>query len=364
MSEPRYSILFAGEALPGFALDTVKANLAGLFKSDLDKIEALFSGQSVPLKRNLESAEADKYLAALQRAGAKVSKQSEGLQLSLVATDDHQDDNAAAPAPAETATSSTRMTCPKCGHEQAKSAECEACGIIIEKYLARQAQLQEEAAVIQASITSTSPTAAPETPASASPYAPPQANVAEQLPEFGELKPFGVTGRIGRLRYLAWSLVLILVMAPALGIAALGMGISDTVGIILIAGVTIAMVVVSVQIGVQRLHDIGWSGWLYLLNLVPIVGSVFPLLMLLIPGNAGANRYGPPQPPNSTAVKVLASLWLVILLLVVIAAIVGGVGMLDSLGGDMDLSSMDSESSYAEPVEAAAPAAPYEYSEE
>lgn len=360
MSEPRYSIMFAGEVLPDFTLDTVKANLASLFKSDLDKIEALFSGQPVPLKRNLESAEADKYLAALQRAGAKVSKQSEGLQLSLVATDDHPDENAEPDA----ASSNTRMTCPKCAHEQAKAIECEACGIVIEKYLARQAQLQEEAASIQSSITSTSPAAEPAVTASASPYAPPQANVAEQLPEFGELKPFGVTGRIGRLRYLAWSLVLILVMAPALGIAALGMGISDTVGIILIAGVTLAMVVVSVQIGVQRLHDIGWSGWLYLLNLVPIVGSVFPLLMLLIPGNAGANRYGPPQPPNSTAVKVLASLWLVILLLVVIAAVVGGVGMLDSLGGDMDLSSMDTESSYAEPAEAAAPAAAYEYSEE
>ncbi len=360
MSEPRYSIMFAGEVLPDFTLDTVKANLASLFKSDLDKIEALFSGQPVPLKRNLESAEADKYLAALQRAGAKVSKQSEGLQLSLVATDDHPDEDAEPDA----ASSNTRMTCPKCAHEQAKAIECEACGIVIEKYLARQAQLQEEAASIQSSITSTSPAAEPAVTASASPYAPPQANVAEQLPEFGELKPFGVTGRIGRLRYLAWSLVLILVMAPALGIAALGMGISDTVGIILIAGVTLAMVVVSVQIGVQRLHDIGWSGWLYLLNLVPIVGSVFPLLMLLIPGNAGANRYGPPQPPNSTAVKVLASLWLVILLLVVIAAIVGGVGMLDSLGGDMDLSSMDTESSYAEPAEAAAPAAAYEYSEE
>lgn len=360
MSEPRYSIMFAGEVLPDFTLDTVKANLASLFKSDLDKIEALFSGQPVPLKRNLESAEADKYLAALQRAGAKVSKQSEGLQLSLVATDDHPDENAEPDA----ASSNTRMTCPKCAHEQAKAIECEACGIVIEKYLARQAQLQEEAASIQSSITSTSPAAEPAVTASASPYAPPQANVAEQLPEFGELKPFGVTGRIGRLRYLAWSLVLILVMAPALGIAALGMGISDTVGIILIAGVTLAMVVVSVQIGVQRLHDIGWSGWLYLLNLVPIVGSVFPLLMLLIPGNASANRYGPPQPPNSTAVKVLASLWLVILLLVVIAAIVGGVGMLDSLGGDMDLSSMDTESSYAEPAEAAAPAAAYEYSEE
>ena len=357
MNQPRYKIVFDGRLMPEASLETVKENLTRLFKSDRARIDSLFSGASVALKRDLGESEAEQYLNALQKAGAHVRKElDQAASLSLVPTEAEivEADQAATP----------NMRCPKCGHEQAKAAECSACGIIIEKYLARQAQLQEEAAVIQASIASTSPTAAPETPASASPYAPPQANVAEQLPEFGELKPFGVTGRIGRLRYLAWSLVLILVMAPALGIAALGMGISDTVGIILIAGVTIAMVVVSVQIGVQRLHDIGWSGWLYLLNLVPIVGSVFPLLMLLIPGNAGANRYGPPQPPNSTAVKVLASLWLVILLLVVIAAIAGGVGMLDSLGGDMDLSSMDSESSYAEPVEAAAPAAPYEYSEE
>jgi len=61
---------------------------------------------------------------------------------------------------------------------------------------------------------------------------------------------------------------------------------------------------------VQRLHDLGWSGWLYFLNLVPLVNSVFPLLLLVLPGNPGANQYGPPPPRNSTAVKVLAAMWL------------------------------------------------------
>jgi hypothetical protein len=72
------------------------------------------------------------------------------------------------------------------------------------------------------------------------------------------------------------------------------------------------------------LHDIGWSGWLWLLNLVPFVGSFFPLLLLAMPGNQTANRYGAPPPPNSTAVKVLSALWLVVIALVIVGALAGG----------------------------------------
>jgi len=79
--------------------------------------------------------------------------------------------------------------------------------------------------------------------------------------------------------------------------------------------------VVGVMIGVQRLHDIGWSGWLLLLTLVPVIGGVFSLLMFLIPGSTAANRFGPPPPPNSTAVKVLALLWLAVIVLGIVAAI-------------------------------------------
>jgi len=38
-----------------------------------------------------------------------------------------------------------------------------------------------------------------------------------------------------------------------------------------------------------------------------------------------ANRYGAPPPPNSTAVKVLSSLWLVLIALMIVGAMAGGI---------------------------------------
>lgn len=139
--------------------------------------------------------------------------------------------------------------------------------------------------------------------------------MGEQLPEFGELKVFGTSGRIGRVRYLGWSMALMLAFLPIGGVILGSYALSDALAGLLTIAACLALVVASVCIGVQRLHDMGWSGWLWLLNFVPVVGSVFALLMLFMPGTDGPNRYGPPPPPNSRAVKVLA--WLIILVPVI-----------------------------------------------
>ncbi|MNN04887.1 hypothetical protein D3C81_1176270 [compost metagenome] len=106
-----------------------------------------------------------------------------------------------------------------------------------------------------------------------------------------------------------------LAFLPIGGVILGSFAVSDALAGLLTLVACLALVVISVCIGVQRLHDIGWSGWLWLLNFAPIVGSVFALLMLFMPGSTGPNRYGPPPPPNSRAVKVLA--WLIILVPVI-----------------------------------------------
>ena len=309
MTQARFKIVFNGELMPDVSLATAKENLARLFKSDQTRINSLFSGGTVDIKRNLSENEADQYLKALQGAGARVRKEQDlGASLSLVKSDDHaprtQD---SAPRAAGTGTGTGEMTCPKCGHQQSKAIECEACGIVIEKFIARQAMLTQNPPDLVS--------------ATATPYATPKAAVAEALPEFGELKPFTVDGRIGRLRYLAWSMLLMLACLPLFGIAGGFFAASEILGGLLVAVVSIAAVVVGIMFGVQRLHDIGWSGWLLLITLVPIVGGVFSLLMFIIPGSTAANRFGSPPPPNSRAVKILALLWVAIIVIGIVAAI-------------------------------------------
>ncbi|PCJ38441.1 MAG: hypothetical protein COA99_11965, partial [Moraxellaceae bacterium] len=72
MDNSLYDIYFRGGIAPGQDMDTVKANLARLFKADDAKITAMFSGRAIVLKKDLEKDTALKYQAAMENAGAKV----------------------------------------------------------------------------------------------------------------------------------------------------------------------------------------------------------------------------------------------------------------------------------------------------
>ncbi|WP_415761266.1 DUF805 domain-containing protein [Pseudomonas sp. CP4] len=296
MSEPRYKIVFDGALQPGVDLTTAKLNLADLFKSDVAAIERLFSGRAVALKRDLSHSDAQTYLQALNKTGIDARIEAEtAIELNLA--DVH--DNPAAVAEPD------------------------------------------------------------------SPYAPPRANVGESLPAFATLKPFSVEGRIGRLRFLAWTMVLSLVTLPIVGVfalIALGLVSGDSTTGLILGGILavflfIGFMIVSILFSVQRLHDIGWSGWLWLLNLVPFVGSFFPLVIMVVPGNTGANRYGPPPPPNSTAVKVLCSLWIVFFALIFAAGLLGGFSAVQEEYESNLESSYDSGSVITDEVEVVEPPA-------
>ncbi|MCC7520756.1 MAG: DUF805 domain-containing protein [Flavobacteriaceae bacterium] len=49
----------------------------------------------------------------------------------------------------------------------------------------------------------------------------------------------------------------------------------------------------SISVGVRRLHDIGKSGWMYLIVLIPFVGGIWLLVLFVTEGNKGDNQYGP-----------------------------------------------------------------------
>lgn len=44
---------------------------------------------------------------------------------------------------------------------------------------------------------------------------------------------------------------------------------------------------------IKRCHDLGRSGFLVLLNFVPLANVLLRFYLLLAPGSSGANRFGP-----------------------------------------------------------------------
>ena len=108
---------------------------------------------------------------------------------------------------------------------------------------------------------------------------------------------WSASGRLGRLRYLAYATGAYLV-AVAIA-AALAAVLGESLGAILAVLVYIATLVFSVLVSIKRSHDMDWTGWTVLLTLIPFVG----LIWLFKRGSEGTNNYGAPPPPNTTGVS-------------------------------------------------------------
>ncbi|KAF2518853.1 DUF805 domain-containing protein [Flavobacterium salilacus subsp. salilacus] len=54
----------------------------------------------------------------------------------------------------------------------------------------------------------------------------------------------------------------------------------------------------SLAVAVRRLHDVGKSGWYYLLIFLPIIGWIWLLVLFFTEGDSGANEYGPDPKAN------------------------------------------------------------------
>jgi uncharacterized membrane protein YhaH (DUF805 family) len=48
------------------------------------------------------------------------------------------------------------------------------------------------------------------------------------------------------------------------------------------------------SVGIRRLHDVGQSGWLILIGLIPCIGTIILIIFWAQPGNPGDNQFGPP----------------------------------------------------------------------
>jgi len=110
---------------------------------------------------------------------------------------------------------------------------------------------------------------------------------------------FGFSGRMNRREYAAvffgTVLTFLLSLAPIIALSkALG-GDSDADGYIglFAIGLIILCKWINLAALAKRLHDVGASGWICLVALVPLLGLVLFLAMFFVPGTKGDNHYGP-----------------------------------------------------------------------
>ena len=55
---------------------------------------------------------------------------------------------------------------------------------------------------------------------------------------------------------------------------------------------TLIIFIPRLAVTVRRLHDVGKSGWMYLISLIPFIGAIWLLVLLVTDGNSGKNEYG------------------------------------------------------------------------
>lgn len=98
-------------------------------------------------------------------------------------------------------------------------------------------------------------------------------------------KFFSTEGRLNRFRYF--------IRCFGFGLVCEGLMFLVTDYLWLVALLGIIGMVPQVTLGIRRMHDLGKSGWWFLLILVPFVNFFFALYILFKKGTEGENEYGP-----------------------------------------------------------------------
>ena len=151
-----------------------------------------------------------------------------------------------------------------------------------------------------------------------------------------EIKFFDAFTRIGRLRMFVYPLAVVLLVLPfAILVAVLCFMHLTVLGVLLGLALYVFMITMQFVFMVRRFHDMDRSGWWSLVYGGLYIGSIvatftagghitpayltlgllslgFLLMLWFTPGSAGANRFGPPPPPNSTWIVVGAWSYLLV----------------------------------------------------
>ena len=78
-----------------------------------------------------------------------------------------------------------------------------------------------------------------------------------------------------------------MILDSVFGIAIEGVGYGPLYGVY-----ALVLFIPGLAVVVRRLHDIGKSGWMLLITLIPLIGAIWLLVLLLTDSNPEENLYG------------------------------------------------------------------------
>jgi uncharacterized membrane protein YhaH (DUF805 family) len=289
-------LVFAGEVLDGFARDDVKRELRDRLNLDDAKLDKLFSGGRVTIKRGVPTGDAQRHVANFALLGARLLIEDEAPAPAAGAAEAA---GAVTPPPAKVPAATPpkpvavaaapdkpvgadEIVCPKCGERQPKRELCRACATNMPMGIAAKIEAEEDARALRQAERDARLGRGPK--------------IVEDAGEAPPIWGFGFTGRLGRLYFatanvlgwLAFYLLLVFLMKQP--------GLFRTLVFLLGMGWVMFF---SMRWCVLRLHDFNRSGLWSLLLFVPIANVVLSLLLMFWPGSGDDNDHGePPRPGN------------------------------------------------------------------
>ncbi|MBS1198429.1 MAG: hypothetical protein H6R18_2214 [Proteobacteria bacterium] len=346
-----HKIIFSGKIVPGHDPAKAKEKLLSMLGLGSEQADRLFCGRPRVLKKDLNAEEAQRYLDHLAKRGIIVDidpplKVESSSPFPTLIFDDEPEPTSGGtakpvtekmtqpasskipstrpafkapprPTEAQSSTSATdqaiagqlsepvkhqtavkfpspppialvepiveEVVCPKCGERQPKRTLCRTCSTDMPRFAAA----QQEAATETRRIGQNGAVSDMSAVGVLSRARAREAEYAEEGPNWLSLS---FEGRFGRLSYLWASVFCWFIIAGGVFTAV------KTGSWLLGLGAILLSFVYSIRLMVLRNHDIGWSGWLALVSLIPYVNALYSILLAVVPGNRGANDYGPQSP--------------------------------------------------------------------
>ena len=118
------------------------------------------------------------------------------------------------------------------------------------------------------------------------------------------LKKYAVfSGRATRSEYWYFQLFNLII---AIVLNAIDVVVGDKIGVgygmgILALLYFLATFLPSLAVIIRRLHDVGKSGWMLLIEFIPIIGIIWLLILTIMPSEPKENKYGPSPRETTTA---------------------------------------------------------------